>query len=170
MLDILKFTIPSLILLGCVWIVMHQMFKAESEKRQWELKKQSQKEISQVRLRAYERLSILLERTQPEHLLTEMNISGMSVLDVQQQLLRTIRMEYDHNLSQQVYVSDELWDKILLARDEMGAFVNSIAAQLAPGSTGMDYAKALLTAYASNGDTPNEIALTLLKDEVRKLL
>lgn len=170
MLDILKFTIPSLILLACVWIVMHQMFKSEADKRQWEMKKQSQKEISQMRLRAYERLSILLERTQPEHLLAEMNLNGMSVLDVQQHLLRTIRMEYDHNLSQQVYISDELWDKILLARDEMGAFINSIAIQLAPGSSALDYAKALLTAYASNGETPNELALMMLKNEVRQLL
>ena len=170
MIEILKYAFPALLVLVGLWIIQHYFFKSEAEKRRWELKKQSQKEISQIRLRAYERLSILLERTQPEHLLTEMNLTGMSVLDVQQHLLRTIRMEYDHNLSQQIYVSDELWDKIMLARNEMGAFVNSIATQIAPNSTAMDYAKTLLTAYASNGDTPNEIALVMLKDEVRKLL
>ena len=170
MLEILKFTIPALIVLACTWIVMRQLFKNEEEKRMWELKKASQKEISPVRLRAYERLCLLLERTQPEHLLMDVDMNGLSVQELQKHLLRTIRLEFDHNMSQQIYVSDETWAKVMQARNEIAAFVNAMAIQLPKNSTAMDYAKILMTAYNTNGETPHEIALTALKEEARGML
>ncbi|MCQ2323308.1 MAG: hypothetical protein MJZ53_00435 [Paludibacteraceae bacterium] len=170
MLEILKFTIPALIVLACTWIVMRQLFKNEEEKRMWELKKASQKEISPVRLRAYERLCLLLERTQPEHLLMDVDMNGLSVQDLQKHLLRTIRLEFDHNMSQQIYVSDDTWAKVMQARNEIAAFVNAMAIQLPKNSTAMDYAKILMTAYNTNGETPHEIALTALKEEARGML
>lgn len=168
-MEILAYCIPSLVVLAAVWIVMHKLYANEQEKRLWELKKASQKEITPTRLRAYERLTLLLERTQPEHMIMEINVVDYTTIQLQQHLLRTIRQEFDHNLSQQVYVSDELWQKILLARDEMAAFITTIAAQMAPDSTALDYAKAMMTAYAQNGATPHEIALTALKEEAKNL-
>ena len=164
------YTIPALIVLAATWIVMHKLLKNEQEKRLWELKKASQKEISQVRLRAYERLAILLERTEPEHILTNTDLSGMTIQELQKRLLQTVRLEFDHNLSQQIYVSDETWSKIIGARDEMGAFISAMAMQLPPESTAMDYAKVLMTAYRNNGETPHQMALDALKDEARGLL
>lgn len=149
---------------------MHKLFKNEEQKRLWELKKLSQKEISPIRMRAYERLSLLLERTTPEHMLVDMNLAEMSVTQVQQRLMQVLRMEYDHNLSQQIYVSDEVWDLIVAAKEQMVAFVNSIAQQLPPGSSALDYAKVLITAYTSNGETANDRALHALKDEARTLI
>lgn len=169
MLEILQYSIPALIVLLATWLVMHKLYKNEDQKRLWELKRLSQKEISPIRLRAYERLALLLERTTPEHLLLDMNIQEMTIVQMQQQLLRTIRLEFDHNLSQQIYVSDEVWDKIILARDEMGAFVTAIASGLPKGSSSLDYAKALISAYKNNGDTPNSVALEALKEEAKTL-
>jgi hypothetical protein len=149
---------------------MRQFYKNESDKRLWELKRLSQKEISPLRLRAYERLALLLERTTPEHMLLDLNLAEMSVLQVQQHLMRTIRMEYEHNASQQVYVSAEVWAMIMNAKEQTVAFVNTIAQQLPAESTALDYAKMLITAYATNGDTPNELALQALKKEAQTLL
>jgi hypothetical protein len=149
---------------------MRQFYRAEADKRLWELKRLAQKEISPVRLRAYERLTLLLERTTPEHMLVELNLAEMTVLQVQQHLIRTIRLEYEHNLSQQVYVSTEVWAMIQNSKEQTVAFVNSILQQLPPESTALDYAKVMITAYSSNGDTPNELALQALKKEAQSLL
>ena len=105
MKEVFLYTMPALIVLAATWIVMYKLFRNEQQKREWELKKQSQKEITPIRLRAYERLALLLERTTPEHILSELNIGEMTVLELQQHLLRTVRVEFDHNLSQQIYVS-----------------------------------------------------------------
>jgi hypothetical protein len=170
MVEILKYCIPALCVLLATWLVMRQFYKAESEKRLWELKSLAQKEISPVRLRAYERLALLLERTTPEHMLLELDLGELTVLQVQQHLMRTIRMEYEHNASQQVYVSAEVWAMIMNAKEQTVAFVNTIAQQLPAESTALDYAKMLITAFATNGDTPNELALQALKKEAQTLL
>lgn len=177
--QVLMYTIPALVVLISVWIVMNKLFKDEEQKRLWELKKASQKEISPTRLRAYERLALVLERTQPEALVMGLSerleaagesLASLSVMKMQQELLRTIRLEFDHNLSQQVYVSDETWAKIIGSRDEIAAFVSAMAMQLPKESTAMDYAKVLMTAYRQNGETPHQIAMEALKEEARGLL
>ncbi len=170
MIEIFKYTIPALIVLLAAWIVMHKLFKNEEQKRLWELKRLSQKEISPIRMRAYERLTLLLERTTPEHMLIDLDINNMSILQVQQRLMQVVRQEYDHNTSQQIYVSDETWRAICGAKEQTIAFLNSIAAQMPTNSTALDYAKVLITAYNTNGETANEKALQMLKDEARKLL
>ena len=170
MIEILKYCVPALCVLLATWLVMHKFYKSEAEKRLWELKRLSQKEISPLRMRAYERLSLLLERTTPEHLLIELNLGEMTILEVQQHLMRTIRLEYDHNLSQQVYVSDQVWDTIIAAREQMVAFINTMAQQIPPESTALDFAKVLITAYRSNGQTANDQAMQMLRTEARSLL
>ncbi len=170
MIEIFKYSIPAVCVLLATWLVMHRFYKSEAEKRLWELKRLSQKEISPIRMRAYERLTLLLERTTPEHMLIELNLSEMTPLQVQAHLMRTIRQEYDHNLSQQIYISNVVWDLIDNAKQQTIAFVNSIAQQMPPESNALDYAKTLITAYRSNGDTPNDIALQALKNEAKTLL
>jgi len=162
-----------LIFLGMMGM-QHMTYRQEEKKRLYELKKESQKVISPIRMRAYERLCLLLERTEPETMIKDMMNDPewlqKSVMEIQLELLRRVRLEFDHNLSQQVYVSDEVWQRILLARDEMAAFINQMAIRLKPGSTAMDYFKTLIQAYHANGDTPHELALQALKDEARSLL
>ena len=158
------------------WMIQHSQLQNEERKRQFELKRESQKSVSPIRLRAYERLALLLERTTPEHMLMElkakepMALSTWSVPQLQQHLLQTIRLEFDHNQSQQVYVSEEVWTLIVNARDQMALFVTAITTQLPQGADAMLYAKTLLTAYNSNGTTPSEKALAALKEEAKTLM
>ena len=158
------------------WLIQYSSFRNEQKKRQWELKRESQKAITPIRLRAYERLALLLERTKPEHMLMELRakepdaMSSWTVAQMQQYLLQTIRAEFDHNQSQQVYVSDEVWDMIINARDQTASFVIAIAAQIPPTANAQTYATALLTAYSSNGTTPTDKALEELKNEAKELM
>ena len=158
------------------WLIQQSQFRNEERKRQWELKRESQKSVSPIRLRAYERLTLLLERTKPEHMIIELQqkepnaLSTWTVGQLQQYLLQTIRAEFDHNQSQQVYVSDEVWDMIISARDQMGSFIIAISAQLPLNANAQTYATTLMTAYASNGLTPTDKALEMLKDEAKSLM
>ena len=170
MVEVLKYCIPALIVLLATWIVMYKLFRNEQQKREWELKRAAQKEISPIRMRAYERLALVLERTQPEHLLMDLDLSQMTVQQLQQRLLQTVRLEFDHNLSQQIYVSEQVWEAIVAARGQMLAFISAMAIQLPPGSTALDYAKMLLTAYNTNGETANQKALHALKEEAAALV
>jgi len=158
------------------WMIQYSQFRNEERKRQFELKRESQKSVSPIRLRAYERLALLLERTTPEHMLMElktkepMALSTWTVPQLQQYLLQTLRLEFDHNQSQQVYVSEEVWALIVNARDQMAVFITALTAQLPNGADAMKYATTLLTAYRSNGTTPSDKALAALKEEAKGLM
>ena len=173
---VIAIILTIVVLIFGFWLIQHSQFRNEEKKRQWELKRESQKSISPIRLRAYERLTLLLERTKPEHMIMEMQkaypeaMTTWTVGQMQQYLLQTLRAEFDHNQSQQVYVSDEVWDLIINARDQMGAFFIAITAQLPKEATAQTYVTALLTAYASNGTTPTEKALEELKREAKELM
>lgn len=158
------------------WLIQYSQFRNEEKKRQWELKRESQKTISPIRLRAYERLALLLERTTPEHMLLDLRakepeaLASWTVMQLQQYLLQTIRAEFDHNQSQQVYVSNEVWDMIVNARDQLATFVIAMAAQLPPEANAQVYATTLIKAYTSNGSTPSDKALEELKNEAKTLM
>ena len=158
------------------WLIQYSNFRNEEKKRKWELKRESQKTISPIRMRAYERLTLLLERTKPENMIMELRknnpeaLSTWSVLQIQQYLLQTIRAEFDHNESQQVYVSDEVWDKVINARDQMATFVIAISTQIPKDADAQTYVNALITAYATNGTTPTDKALEELKNEAKDLM
>ena len=173
---IIAIILTIVVLIFGFWLIQYSQFRNEEKKRQWELKRESQKSISPIRLRAYERLTLLLERTKPEHMIMEMQkaypeaMTTWTVGQMQQYLLQTLRAEFDHNQSQQVYVSDEVWDLIINARDQMGAFLIDITGQLPKDATAQTYVTALLTAYAGNGTTPTEKALEELKNEAKELM
>lgn len=172
--------LPYILLVAVMFLgfgaLLYMQFRNEQKKRQWELQKDTKKVISPIRLRAYERLALLLERTKPEHMLLDLRSKEPEALDswavgqLQQYLLQTIRLEFDHNQSQQVYVSDEIWDAIMGTRDQLAAFIISIAAQIPKDATAQVYASALITAFNSNGVTSTDKALSMLKDEAKDLM
>jgi len=176
MTTVLSILLTIVVLIFGFWFIQFSQFRNEEKKRQFELKRESQKAISPIRLRAYERLALLLERTTPEHMLMELRqkepeaLSTWTIGQLQQHLLQTIRLEFDHNQSQQIYVSEEVWNYILSARDQTASFVVAMAGKMPNGATTIDYAKTLLTAYAENGDTPTDRALEELKKEAKTLM
>lgn len=173
---ILLIILTIAVLIFGFWLIQYSNFRNEEKKRQWELKRESQKTISPIRLRAYERLTLLLERTKPENMLMELRrntpeaLTVWTVPQLQQYLLQTIRAEFDHNQAQQVYVSEEVWDLIINARDQMATFVIAMSAQLPKDATAQMYATTLITAYNNNGTTPTDKALEELKNEAKELM
>ncbi|MBR1809953.1 MAG: hypothetical protein IJ776_11310 [Paludibacteraceae bacterium] len=170
MLELLKYTVPALIVLAATWLVLGKLLKEERQKREYELRRQDRNITNPLRLRGFERLALLLERITPEHMLMNLDFSSMTIQDLQRHLLQTVRLETDHNLSQQIYVSDETWQAVLLAKEETLNFINAIALQMPEGSTTLLYAQTLITAYRQNGETPVQHAMQLLKDEAKGIL
>ena len=90
----------------------------KQKKRLLELKKDERKVITPIRLQAYERSTLFLERISPEALIPRVHKNGMSARQLQQEMLNDVRREFDHNLSQQMYMSDQVWMVIKKAKEE----------------------------------------------------
>ena len=132
------------------------------------VKHDSEKTIMSLTLQAYERLTLFLERISPPNLITRMSRPGQKVAQLQAVLLNNIREEYEHNMSQQLYVSNLAWSHIIRAKNEVELLINSAAAELDRNGEGKELAKAIVNKTIENQKNPVDQALYILKQELRK--
>lgn len=168
-LQILGYTLPALVVFLATWLMLRKQLDNEADRRNFELRRLSANQITPVRLRAYERLTLLLERTQPEAMILRLDLQGMSNIELQSKLLQTIRSEFDHNVAQQIYVSPEAWVMVKNARENLVRVINGAAAQVQPTGAAVQLAQKLIELYSSLQTTPAEAALNCLKNEVKTL-
>lgn len=167
--EILKITIPSLIVFLTAFLVVRSYARKEYEVRKLEYGQSHQKDIIPLRLQAYERLSLFLERIAPNNLIQRVRQSEMNAQQLQIQLIASIRGEYEHNLSQQIYVSSQTWDSVVLVKDDITKTINIIATSMPPTASSLDLSRAILDYYIKSNDIlPNQRALDILKAEVQK--
>ena len=144
--DIILVSIPALLVLIASYSVIRQAFKNEQDKRRNELALANSKTITPVRLQAYERLTLFLERISIESLIMRTNKTGMDTKALQSAMLSTIRAEFDHNLSQQIYVSPQAWEVLKNAKTNTIKLINTSSEKLPPKSSGTDFSRYLLEA------------------------
>ncbi len=134
LLEILKFILPSLVVFFTAYFVLKQVFDKHSEQQQniliGETKKENVKLLTPLRLQAYERMVLYLERIAPANLILRQNQSGLTVFQLQTRLIQSIREEFEHNLSQQLYISSSVWDQIANTKEEVVRLINTSASQL----------------------------------------
>jgi hypothetical protein len=122
-----------------------------------------------LRLQAYERMCLFLERISPSNLLLRLVPSAMSALELQQILLHDIREEYNHNVAQQLYMSSAAWEQITNAMNETVAVINQAALEVTPDAPPADLAKKIFAQVIDKDVQPVTHALKILKDEIRTL-
>lgn len=168
-MEILKYTIPALLVVLVVYILLYHLFKMEREKRDTELKKANLPVVTPTRLRAYERLTLLLERMNPNNMLVNNTELNLTCLELQTNLLANIRREFEHNSSQQIYVSDLLWEEIDEARENLIQLINTCAAQCKAGEPAAKLATIVVEVFNTPDETALDTALRSLKAEVKEL-
>ena len=166
--EILKICLPALLVLWACYGTMKHFFANEEKKRN--ALKNNDKNTIVLRLKAYERLSLFLERINPNNLIQRIHTPNMTCSELQLNLLKTIRLEYEHNLTQQLYVSDEAWETIKLAKESVNQLINSATANVNPDAPALDLARIIIEIYHSSNTTPTEAALKQLKAETVALL
>jgi len=165
--EILLVAIPALLVLITAYVLLDMMFKNEAKRRFFEINKKNISIITPIRLRAYERLILVLERTTPNVLILSVSKPGMSNFDLHAQLLSSVRDEFSHNFSQQIYVGDDVWKNFKNAQESLLRLINTCASKCDPNASASQLAELIIQVYASSEKTPSEIALEQFKIEVR---
>jgi len=166
--QILIIVIPAVLVFLTAYFLLDKMLKNDAERRLYELRKQNHSLLTPVRLRAYERLALFIERISPNELTMNVLNSQMNCMQMHAKLLETIRQEYTHNIAQQVYVSDELWEAIVAAKESLIKMINTCAASCQADDPATVLAERIIQLYAASQNTPTEAALEKLKEEIRK--
>ncbi len=166
--DLLKYALPSIFLLILCYMMLSNFMNNEEKRRLYFSKKEIQKSVLLVRLQAYERLSLFLERITPDRLLVRVSSKNMSVKQYQNVLTHIIRAEFEHNLSQQIYLSNQAWRMIITAKSATVGIINNIADELNPEDEGIELGKKILGQVMEMNSFPTKKALAYLRVEVRR--
>jgi hypothetical protein len=166
-IEILAYTLPSLITGGVAYYLFDSYFKDQQNTRRWLLQKDNRKDILPLRLQAYERMTLFVERINPSQLLVRIAPISDDKTDYQNFVIAQIEQEFEHNLAQQIYISDECWSIITTAKN---ATIQMI--RLAAKNEKIADANQLREVILSDllGKTPpSGAALAFLKNEVGQM-
>ncbi len=172
-LDILKYVLPALIVLIGFFFITKNFHEADKERRGYELRKEriaeNSKIVLPIRLQAYERLILFLERINPNNSIHRTRQLNMSATEMQRSLLQNIRSEFEHNMSQQLYVSKEAWIITTTAKEELIKLYNIIGSNFSQEASSLEYSKAVFDYLMnSNKEVPTQTAINFLKEDVKK--
>ena len=165
--NILLVLIPSLAVFLTAFFSIRFFIQNEQKKQLLELKHNSRSVIAPLRLQAYERMALLLERIDLNRLVVKMNNPELNAMQFQILLTSTIRSEFEHNLSQQIYFSMDLWNLIKTAEETTINIVNQSAAQLSADTPSIELAKLILMRVAES--VPTAQAMAALKAEIQEV-
>lgn len=167
-IEILKLTLPGLLVLAATIFLVKKYLEQNQRDKIYDLRQAAQKEILPRRLQAHERLVLYLERISPNSLIMRVHKPGMNAKQLQAQLTKTIREEYEHNIAQQVYLSADAWARIKAAKEEMIQLVNISGTKVNEDASGVDLAQKIFDIAAKLGTLPSEKALNHLKKEIQR--
>lgn len=171
LLEILKYTIPAIIVLIASYLIVQKFLVSELRRKQIALLHETQNITIRMRLQAFERLALLMERVHPRHMIPKTYQTGMTVSQLQQSLAVSIRAEFEHNLSQQVYVSREVWESVRKAIEQELNMIHQIASRMNAESPAKELNRAISDYLVSQEDQlPSEIALHIIHEEARRVL
>lgn len=165
--DIVLILIPSLLVGTTIYFLLKDFRKTEAHRLKHVNDVEKFRLIAPLRLQAYERMILLLERIAPSQLIMRNIKSGQSAPELQNELIANIRQEFEHNLSQQVYISSNAWELIKNARESIVSDINSAAEKLEDNATATDLAQLIFEDDITSNASTLYKALEYLKQEVR---
>jgi len=166
LLDILKYILPSLVVFVAVYFVLISFLENDSKKRIMEIKLANQKTITPIRLQAYERIVLFLERISPNNLILRVSRKEYNAFQLQSSLIKTIRGEFEHNLSQQLYISTPAWEIVKKTKEDIIKLINTAAASVNDDANANELAKKIIEMNFKNNKAIVFPAIEFIKKEV----
>ena len=167
-IEVLLYAVPSLITGGVAYYLFDSYFKDQQHTRRWLLQKENQKHSMPLRLQAYERLALFLERISPAKLLIRVAPLNDDKVDYQNLLIHHIEQEYEHNMTQQIYITDQCWTMVLTAKNTI--IQNIRKTTLDSSVANADQLKEKILSSMLDGQSASTLALSYLKTEVTDVL
>lgn len=166
-IEIISYTIPAIIT-GVIALYFFKYHISNEEKRRnFLLQKEKQNIALPLRLQAYERLALFLERISPSKILVRVKPTGNNSTNYQNKLIQNIEQEFEHNLTQQIYVTDKCWNAIVTSKNALIQIIRASAADKEIENATQLREKIIQDSLKN--ESPTNIAVSFLKNEVKKL-
>ncbi|MBJ7882629.1 hypothetical protein [Gelidibacter salicanalis] len=164
LIDALLYAIPAVITGLVAYYFFKEHTKHENGRRRFLLKKDMQVNAMPLRLQAYERMAIFLERITPSKLIVRVTPTSSNKDDYESLLIASIEQEFEHNLSQQIYITDECWNIISAAKNATIQLIRK--ASLLEKTDTADKLREVVLTEMMEKRAPSDAALSYIKQEV----
>jgi hypothetical protein len=179
-LEILKYILPSGIVFITAFFMIKMFLNAQEEIKKRELqtqieqlrlqiKQEDKKHLTPIRMQAYERMVLFLERISPSSMIFRIQKPGQKAFQLQSLMLKSIRDEYEHNLAQQLYISKESWTMLKTAKEDIIKSINNAAAEINPNDSGLELSKKIFELSIGTEKQNSDRAIDMLKKDIHKL-
>lgn len=168
--QMLQFILPSLVVFLTAYYLVRKFLSSESQRRMVDVRLAKDELITPLRMQAYERLVIFMERISPENMVLRLHRNGQFSSAFKVEMIRSIHEEYEHNLSQQVYVSSEAWNLVRRAKEDLVALVNQAGNEVQASASAADLGNKLFELASKNSPLSTRHAIAQLKSEAKKFM
>lgn len=168
--DALIYILPTIVIgVMMIYIVYYFSKKIQTPALPASYPQHKSNNLEGLRLQACERLVLFLERIRPHSLLIRLQGNYKDIDNMHHFLLKNIRDEFDHNITQQVYISDSTWSHVRYAKENLVNIINEAINTVEKNNT-TNLSSAIIELYASQKEDPIELALKALRKEVKETL
>lgn len=167
LIELLKIVLPAGLVIYGMFIITVSFLKKEKEMKWVDIKTKNTELLLPLRLQAGERLCLLLERISPNNLIRRVNQPGFTAGELHGRLIEEIRNEFNHNLSQQVYFTDDTWESVRTAVEQTISLVNRSYQEVTGDEKSLELAKKIFQAALAQEKDIIGQALRNIKDEIR---
>lgn len=161
----LMYSLPALLVLIAVKMVLDHQLKKDAQTRGLMIKAEVIKEHFPLRLAAYERCILYLERISPAQLFTRCVPVGKNAKQYYEEITFEIRSEYEHNLTQQTYITPHAWGAVVMAKDQMLTLIRETYDLLPPNSDGLYLANSIIKSLQEEEKIPTYSGILVLKGD-----
>jgi len=166
-IEMIAYCLPALITGATAYYVFNIHLKNETNRRNFHIRKENQKQALPLRLQAYERMTLFLERIDPTKLLLRIVPNSKDKFEYQNLLILHIEQEFEHNLAQQIYISENCWAVITTVKNKLIQTIRKINSSEEIDSA--DKLRETILTELLNNSSPTNIALSVIKKEVLEL-
>lgn len=170
MLEVALSVLPALIVMILAVFFFDRMTSQKRSHYNHLLDVEKVKHVMPLKIKAYERLIIMIERIKPYGLVMRNNTGQMTAGQLQLELLRSIREEFEHNISLQMYISERAWQAVSIAKEETLQLIKVASSKVQPNVSAMTLSQEIFALEEQVGRSAIDQALKILKLEARKEL
>ena len=166
----LMYFVPAALVLIGMFMLIKRYLERDYKLHLIDAKVSMQKNSLPLKLQAYERLVLFLERISPNNMMIRIHRAGSTASQLHADLLATVRAEYEHNLSQQIYISSSAWEMVKNAKEDSLKLINNAYGDAGQNASGMQLSAQVFEQMMKTETIPTQKAIDFLKAEVRQLL
>lgn len=167
--DILMGVVPAVVVGVIVYLLVGKFLKAEGDRHLMEIRRETVKFSMPIRMQAYERMVLLLERVDPVKSVNRVIQPNMTARQLQKRVLADIRNEFDHNITQQLYVSKNAWEEVKKAKEESLKVLAVTITRVPDDADAIVYTQVLIKVLAELDMANISDSVELVKREAKKI-